>query len=273
MPPPGSPDPGSSDPSRPPAPPGAPPGWGPAPGQPQPEPPHEAPPGWGQPPGATPSPPPAPPGGPTYGSPAPGQAPPPGYAAPPPGYAPPPPGYQPYPGGPSGGWTPSNPATQFGELAGFGVRLGGYLLDALLYGLVAAIGVVPGIVLMVQAFDDCARVRSGNSTEIVCVGDQLDVGLLLGGIALAAAAAIVVMVMYIWAVAKSGQTWGRKIVGIRVINEQTGAPPGWGKAIGRTLFAGFISAQILYIGYLWMLWDDKKQTLHDKVASTHVVRT
>ena len=39
------------------------------------------------------------------------------------------------------------------------------------------------------------------------------------------------------------------------------------------MFAGFISGQICYLGYLWMLWDGKNQTWHDKVAGTFVVRT
>jgi uncharacterized RDD family membrane protein YckC len=165
-----------------------------------------------------------------------------------------------------------NPATRFGELAGFGTRLGGYLLDGLLYGLLFAVGLVPGIVLIVQAVDECTRVSGSDSTEFVCTDDQLDVGLLLGGIGAIVAAFVVVVILYLRALAKTGQTWGRKIVGIKVIDEQTGAPPGWGKAIGRSLFASLVSAQIIYIGYLWMLWDDKKQTLHDKVAHTHVIR-
>lgn len=216
-------------------------------------------------------------GAPQYGQPQPGQPPqygtaPPDYAPPPPDAAPPPPGYQANPGGP-GPWQPANPATQFGELATFGTRLGGYVLDLLLYGLIMALGVVPGVILMVRAFDDCARVTTGNSAEIICVSDQFDVGSFVLGLVAIFAAFVVVVILYVSAVARSGQTWGRRIVGVKVINEQTGTPPGWGKAIGRTLFAGFISSQIFYIGYLWMLWDDKKQTLHDKVASTHVIKT
>jgi len=34
-----------------------------------------------------------------------------------------------------------------------------------------------------------------------------------------------------------------------------------------------ISGQIFYLGYLWMLWDDKQQTWHDKVVGSIVVRT
>jgi len=192
--------------------------------------------------------------------------PPPTYQPQPPGGQPPPPGYQPYAGGGQlgpGGTT----ATQYGELATFGVRLGGWLLDGLLYGLLMAVFAIPGIVLLANtASDEC--VTFGNET--VCSDDAS--GGFIGGFALMFIGFLVVAFIYLRQLAKSGRTWGRKIVGIKVINERTGEPPGWGKAIGRQLFASFISVQIIYIGYLWMLWDDKKQTLHDKVAGTHVIK-
>ena len=33
-----------------------------------------------------------------------------------------------------------------------------------------------------------------------------------------------------------------------------------------------ISAWPCYLGYLWMLWDDRRQTWQDKVANSIVVR-
>jgi len=197
--------------------------------------------------------------------------PPAGYQPQPPGYAPPvaqppQPGYQPYPGtgqlGPGG-----TTATQFGELATFGVRLGGWLLDALLYGVLMAVLATPGLILFFNTLsDECVTIA--NQTR--CSDDVA--GGVIASIALMFVGFIIVAFVYLFQLAKSGRTWGRKIVGIKVINEQTGEAPGWGKAIGRQLFASFISAQIIYIGYLWMLWDDKKQTLHDKVAGTHVIK-
>jgi len=50
-------------------------------------------------------------------------------------------------------------------------------------------------------------------------------------------------------------------------------PIGFGKALGRELFATVFSGQIFCLGYLWMLWDDKQQTWHDKVVGSIVVRT
>jgi hypothetical protein len=38
------------------------------------------------------------------------------------------------------------------------------------------------------------------------------------------------------------------------------------------LFASFISGQICGLGYLWALWDKQRQTWHDKVISSVVVK-
>jgi uncharacterized RDD family membrane protein YckC len=197
-----------------------------------------------------------------------GAPPPPGVGAPPP---PPPgavataaPGYPPYGyGAPPVG----------GERAGFGIRLGGYLLDGLLYGLLSLVFVIPGIVLIVNAFSDCDwRETSEDSWEAFCPPGEPNGGAIAGGIALILVGFLVVAFIYLRALGKTGQTWGRQIVGIKVIGETTGEPIGFGRALGRQLFAGFISAQVFYLGYLWMLWDDKKQTWHDKVVSSIVVK-
>lgn len=210
------------------------------------------------------TPPPPPPGfGPEQGRPYGAPPPPPGAVSGPYGAPPPPPAYGGYPTAPPPyGYQPAR------TLAGFGARLGAYLLDGLLYGLLAAVFAVPGIVFIVRAFRDCTNIDN----EITCTGDQFDTGSFAIGLALAAIGAIIALVLYIRHLGGSGQTWGRKIVGIRVVRESTGEPIGYGRAIGRALFAGAISGQICYLGYLWMLWDDKNQTWHDKVVDSIVVR-
>ena len=226
------------------------------------------PPGAGNPPMLpTPGAPPPPPGAgapqynPTPAPPAPSVTPPPYGAAPPPppyGAAPPPPGYQAY--------TPS-PTSGF-ERAGFGARLGGWLLDYLLYGLVVALFAIPGAILIGTSFSGCVSVGD----EVVCPpGEPNGATIALGGL-LIAVGTIFVIVIYLRALGTTGQTWGRKIAGVKVVGELTGQPIGIGKALGRQLFAGIISAQIFYLGYLWMLWDDKKQTWHDKVVGSIVVK-
>lgn len=65
-------------------------------------------------------------------------------------------------------------------------------------------------------------------------------------------------------------TLGKRAMGIRVTN-MNGERITFGQATGR-FFGRYISTMILLIGYLMMLWDDKKQTLHDKMAGTLVVK-
>jgi uncharacterized RDD family membrane protein YckC len=202
---------------------------------------------------------------------------------PPPGQGsipPPPPGYGTPPPPPGAAATTAGyPAYGYGtapiggERAGFGIRLGGYLLDGLLYGLLMAALMIPGGILIAVAFRDCSTIeRLDGTTEITCVGDSFDWGSFVGGLALVALGFLIVAFIYLRALGKTGQTWGRKIVGIKVIGESDGQPIGFGRALGRQLFASFISAQVFYLGYLWMLWDDKKQTWHDKVVGSIVVR-
>jgi uncharacterized RDD family membrane protein YckC len=68
-----------------------------------------------------------------------------------------------------------------------------------------------------------------------------------------------------------GQTVGKSALGLRVVDATSMQPGiGGGRACGR-YFAKFLSGIALALGYLWMLWDPRKQTWHDKLASTVVV--
>lgn len=71
-------------------------------------------------------------------------------------------------------------------------------------------------------------------------------------------------------VGKSGQSWGRRIWGIKVTGRD-GQPIGFIRALLRNLFAIYISAPFLYLGFLWILWDPHRQAWHDKVFRTFVV--
>ena len=69
----------------------------------------------------------------------------------------------------------------------------------------------------------------------------------------------------------SGQTVGKRVLGIRVLDFQGGTGSiGYGRAVVRNLVK-YISAIPLLLGYLWMLWDREKQCWHDKAASSVVV--
>ena len=64
-------------------------------------------------------------------------------------------------------------------------------------------------------------------------------------------------------------TLGKKALGLKV-TDLHGRRVSFGQASGRH-FGKYISMMILLIGYFMMLWDDKNQTLHDKMAGTLVI--
>jgi uncharacterized RDD family membrane protein YckC len=67
-----------------------------------------------------------------------------------------------------------------------------------------------------------------------------------------------------------GQTPGKMLVGIVIVDAQ-GGKLGPRRAIIRYA-TNFLSQFCFLLGYLWVIWDNKKQAWHDKVAGTYVVR-
>ncbi len=68
-----------------------------------------------------------------------------------------------------------------------------------------------------------------------------------------------------------GRTPGKLLLDLRVVNARTGEPPGYGRALIRYI-GYFISALPLGLGFLWIVFDRRRQGLHDKIAGTRVVR-
>jgi uncharacterized RDD family membrane protein YckC len=68
----------------------------------------------------------------------------------------------------------------------------------------------------------------------------------------------------------SGQSLGKRALGIRTVDVATGQPTGAGRAVGR-YFARILSAIPCYLGYLWAAWDPRKQAWHDKIVNSLVV--
>ncbi|MBI2028114.1 MAG: RDD family protein [Candidatus Levybacteria bacterium] len=71
--------------------------------------------------------------------------------------------------------------------------------------------------------------------------------------------------------ASQGQTIGKKVMRIKVV-DASGNKPTVMTFFLREIIGKLVSAIILFIGYLMILWDAKKQGLHDKIAGTVVVR-
>jgi uncharacterized RDD family membrane protein YckC len=65
----------------------------------------------------------------------------------------------------------------------------------------------------------------------------------------------------------TGSSLGKSVMKFKVVSEVTGQPIGFGMSVVRFL-AHFVDAVICFIGFLFPLWDDKRQTLADKIMTT-----
>ncbi|MFJ5921985.1 RDD family protein [Kitasatospora sp. NPDC092948] len=186
-----------------------------------------------------------PPAAPGYGYP---QAPAPGYGVPQQGY-----GYpqQGYPGVP--------------PYAGWGSRVLAYIIDYLIVGIPA--GILYGIGGAQAAGSiSCSTSASGVSHCTSSGSGSGSIFVLLGALV-----ALVGWLILLYRLGTTGQTPGKSAMGIRVARESDGQNIGFGMAIVR--FLCHIVDGFCCIGYLWPLWDEKKQTFADKIMSTVVVRT
>jgi uncharacterized RDD family membrane protein YckC len=67
-------------------------------------------------------------------------------------------------------------------------------------------------------------------------------------------------------------TPGKLVLGLRIVDAETGGTPRIGRLVLR--YVGYlVSALPLGLGYLWALWDPRRQGWHDKMAGTLVIRT
>jgi uncharacterized RDD family membrane protein YckC len=165
----------------------------------------------------------------------------------------PPPGYQPY--------QQYQAAPQY---AGFGARLGAVIID----GLIAFPFAIPGIVALFagpKTLRDCTV----NGIDGICNGPSN--GAIVIAILLYVVGIIAYFIIYCRMVSR-GQSWGHKATGIRIVDQQTGQSISAGRVVGRQ-FARILSGFLCYLGYFWMLWDQRKQTWHDKIVGTVVVKS
>jgi len=203
---------------------------------------------------------------------------------PPPGYPPtgyPPPGFPP-PGYPPTGFYGPPPGPAPGLLyAGFGRRLGGYLIDGLIQ--TVPIGILI-FALFWNSIDAYARrsISVGPGLAPRSLFDILPLGAVVGFVA---ATAILYGLYFGVLVSVWGHTVGQAAVGTRVVrreNPQQNLPLGramlrsivwWGlPALEFIPFAGGFAGLAALLAFLWVAWDPEKQGLHDKLGNAVVVR-
>lgn len=73
--------------------------------------------------------------------------------------------------------------------------------------------------------------------------------------------------IFFWSM--TGQTVGNAFLGLRIVTTQGRRVPIW-RAVLR--LAGYvISFATLFLGFLWIVVDNRRQGLHDKIAGTYVI--
>ena len=73
-----------------------------------------------------------------------------------------------------------------------------------------------------------------------------------------------------WYKGGQGQSYGKKWLGLTLVDASTGRPIGTVRAFVRDL-AHLLDSFICYVGWLFPLWDPKRQTIADKVLTTIVI--
>lgn len=146
--------------------------------------------------------------------------------------------------GPPEGW----------RFAGFWIRFLAYLIDGLIQaGLLVAIYLVA--TSLGQAPDPepgLDRVEAEQLTRLILIW-------------------VVVVLAYFPIFWARGATPGMMLFKLRVVRTTDGSRLGIGRAIVR--YIGFIiSAWAIYIGLIWVAFDDRKQGWHDKIADSFVIR-
>jgi uncharacterized RDD family membrane protein YckC len=153
--------------------------------------------------------------------------------------------------------------------AGWGSRVAAHLVDGLIVGVPVSILYFVGAAVGWE--DGCSPTKLNNYCSGVSMAPTINgAGIAIMGLAwlLGIAGAI----FLIHSEGKTGQTPGKKLVNIRVVRESDGQPLGFGMAFVRKL-AHFLDSLACGIGYLWPIWDAKKQTFADKVMNTVVVKS
>jgi uncharacterized RDD family membrane protein YckC len=146
-------------------------------------------------------------------------------------------------------------ATLLGQYAGFVTRLLAWIIDRLIVtALVTFLGIAATWLVTTLNLDEWLRTRQWAALIVLI---------------LLIAVPVVIRLLYnmgFWVLA--GQTPGKRVMGVRLVRTDGGRVT-WGNAIRREI--GYLLSYILFLGYFWILVDDRRQGWHDKLAGTLVI--
>ncbi|XVX19700.1 RDD family protein [Actinomycetota bacterium] len=180
-------------------------------------------------------------------------------------------GQQPYGSQPGGYAAPPAGVSAFGPYSPWLNRVFASIIDGLVSAIPMLLLVIPGAIMLAAGSPDSEFNSTTGMTESVAGSGNN--GLMLFGGLLLGLGYLVGIAVAIWnrifRMGRTGYSIGKEKMGQRLLSETTGQPMGALMAFVREI-AHYLDG-ILYIGYLWPLWDAKRQTFADKILSTVVV--
>ena len=177
-------------------------------------------------------------------------------------YPPPPPGSYPPPPPPGAYFPPPQWVLPTEAYTPWFKRLLAFLID---WAPIWLVFIVPMVGLIVTDGWDCFDAMYGSSTYY-CTSTSSDLWLIVQVLGL-----LLCVPYFFWNFCyrqgKTGQSIGKSVLKFKVISEKTWQPIGFWLSLVRQI-VHYIDQLICYVGYLFPLWDDKRQTIADKLMST-----
>ncbi len=102
-------------------------------------------------------------------------------------------------------------------------------------------------------------------TTIAGDTDSEDGGKMLIGLLL-----LLAFIIFYFILLSRGKSYGKWLLGMRTFHID-GNPAGFRIMLVRETIGKFFSGLVLFLGYLWLLWDQDHQAWHDKLVSTVVM--
>jgi len=146
-----------------------------------------------------------------------------------------------------------------GTFGGFWIRFVAAVIDAII------IGIPAGIIIGASGAFQCTN------TSIVTINGYASVAPTCTFNPSVEIVIFILEIVYFVGLWGMGATLGQRLLSLHVVDQNSGANIGFGRAFVR--FIGYIIASIPFaLGLIWAGFDPRKQGWHDKIAGTVVVR-
>ncbi|HEY3481494.1 MAG TPA: RDD family protein [Nocardioides sp.] len=168
------------------------------------------------------------------------------------------------PANPYAGPVTNKPTFGFGGYAGWFSRVGAYLID----GILGALAALPLWVGYVMVFSDATTTTDANGVKHLHAHPTATTTTLIW-VGVLTSLAFQIWNLYIRQ-GRTGATIGKSVLAIRLVNADL-QPIGPGWAFLRQLLH-IVDSLPCGIGWLWPIWDSRKQTFADKIMNTFVIQ-